>query len=320
MKDELEIINKPSDKLAEVSEQNRVSLFKGTFNGIMTLPIQVKTLFIDVKLPKYNKEGDSGFDLVAREDVFILPGENALISTGVVFDIPLGFEIQIRPRSGLNLKTKFRVLFGTIDSNYRGEIKVICENNNTYQFTIVPPIQSYDSSAEFVKNFTIGFKEDYAAKTLENNIEAVGRLLPTGTLIIRKGDRVAQGVIARVAKGQFTLADELSETNRGTDGFGASGIRVNMENSVMQQIEIINQKWMCFCRENGVTVALSESDSCNTIMTSVDEIRWTPRISIDKKWREITHIENMFMISTPFDNNIRMISPDGINWTTTTIG
>lgn len=82
--------------------------------------------------PQYAIYGDAGFDLKANieSDIIILPGEIKLISTGLFFEIPFGFEGQIRPRSGMAMKKGLTVLNspGTIDSSYRGECKVMLIN------------------------------------------------------------------------------------------------------------------------------------------------------------------------------------------------
>jgi len=84
-----------------------------------------------LELPKYAHMGDAGMDLIARMDVTIQPGETELVPTGLCVQLPSDeYELQVRPRSGLSLKTSLRVANapGTIDSNYRGEIKVIMDN------------------------------------------------------------------------------------------------------------------------------------------------------------------------------------------------
>lgn len=85
-------------------------------------------------IPVYNKVGDSGFDLRANiaTDMYIEPGERALIKTGLYTEMPVGFEMQIRPRSGWALKEGVTVVNapGTIDANYRGEIGVILLNTD----------------------------------------------------------------------------------------------------------------------------------------------------------------------------------------------
>jgi len=90
--------------------------------------------------PAYQKEGDSGFDLAAyiTEDITLKPLERQLIPTGLYYQIPLGFELQIRPRSGLALKNGITVLNtpGTVDAGYRGEIKVLLINLSNQDFTI----------------------------------------------------------------------------------------------------------------------------------------------------------------------------------------
>jgi len=92
----------------------------------------IKKLHKNIILPEYKTDGSSGMDLMANveETVKILPGEKKIISTGIMVAIPEQYEIQLRPRSGLAAKNGISVLntSGTIDSDYRGEIKVILIN------------------------------------------------------------------------------------------------------------------------------------------------------------------------------------------------
>lgn len=92
--------------------------------------VRVKKLREDAVIPEYKTEGAAGFDLVAAEDVTINAGETVTVPTGLAFEIPEGYELQIRPRSGLSLKTPLRIANspGTIDSDYRGEVKIIITN------------------------------------------------------------------------------------------------------------------------------------------------------------------------------------------------
>lgn len=93
----------------------------------MKLRVKIKRLK-DVELPKYARPGDSGFDLVAAEDTIIWPGETKIVQTGLAFEIPPGYELQVRPRSGMTRNTKLRVVLGTVDSGYRGEVGVLVDN------------------------------------------------------------------------------------------------------------------------------------------------------------------------------------------------
>jgi dUTP pyrophosphatase len=94
------------------------------------MDIRVKKVSETAVIPKYAYVGDSGFDLSANESVTICPGETKLIGTGLAFSIPENLEMQIRPRSGMSAKSKFRICNspGTVDSNFTGEIKIIGEN------------------------------------------------------------------------------------------------------------------------------------------------------------------------------------------------
>ena len=102
--------------------------------------ILIKRLSKDVTLPKYETKGSSGLDLAANTDkqIKILPGKSEIIPTGLAVAIPKNFEIQIRPRSGLAAKSQISVLNtpGTIDADYRGELKVILINLSDKVFVV----------------------------------------------------------------------------------------------------------------------------------------------------------------------------------------
>ena len=102
--------------------------------------VLIKKLDKKVKLPEYKTTGSSGLDLTAfiEKKIVIKPGENALVPTGISIAIPEDTEVQIRPRSGLAAKNNISVLNtpGTIDSDYRGEIKVILFNHGNKSFKI----------------------------------------------------------------------------------------------------------------------------------------------------------------------------------------
>ena len=102
--------------------------------------ILIKRLSKEISLPKYETAGSSGMDLAANiaGNINIDPGKTAIIPTGLALSIPKGFEVQIRPRSGLAAKKKISVLNtpGTIDSDYRGEIKVILINQGQETFKV----------------------------------------------------------------------------------------------------------------------------------------------------------------------------------------
>ena len=132
-------------------------------------------------LPSYQSKHAAGLDVVAgvpaAEPVELLPGARALIPTGFAFELPHGYEAQVRPRSGLALKHGVTLLNspGTIDSDYRGELMVIMINHGTEPF------------------------------------------------LVRRGDRVAQLVIAPVASVEIVAVEALGATVRGRGGFGSTG-------------------------------------------------------------------------------------------------
>ncbi len=163
-------------------------------------------------MPKFAKQGDSGFDMYTLEDTIIKAGETKLIKTGIAADLEEGYEIQVRPRSGVSLngmkgcykggsqynnsssigglsisvpglgtieecQPYLRVQFGTVDSQYRGDIGIITYNQENHD------------------------------------------------VLIPKGTRLAQCVVMEVPKVELVEVFELSDSERGDTGFGSSGTR-----------------------------------------------------------------------------------------------
>jgi len=104
------------------------------------IEVLIKRLSENIELPKYETSGSSGMDLAANIDgqVKIDPGKSSIIPTGISLSIPKNFEVQIRPRSGLAAKNQISILNtpGTIDADYRGEIKVILINLGNKPFVV----------------------------------------------------------------------------------------------------------------------------------------------------------------------------------------
>ena len=104
------------------------------------IKVLIKRLTKDIELPRYETSDSSGMDLAANieKPIKIKPGKTSVIPTGIALSIPKNFEIQIRPRSGLAAKNQISVLNtpGTIDADYRGEIKVILVNLSSKIFTV----------------------------------------------------------------------------------------------------------------------------------------------------------------------------------------
>jgi len=134
----------------------------------------------DLPLPSYETAGSSGMDVAAclDEPLTVLPGDIVLVPTGFAMAIPEGFEIQVRPRSGLAIKKGLTVVNapGTIDSDYRGEVKVGLIN--------------------------LGSEE----------------------ILLQRGDRIAQLVLAPVVQAELKVVDDLDQTERGAGGFGHTGV------------------------------------------------------------------------------------------------
>ncbi len=112
--------------------------------------IQIKKLREDAVLPRYMTELAAGMDICALvdEEMLLKPGERCLVPTGLAFSIPAGFEIQVRPRSGLAIKHGIALVNspGTIDADYRGEVRIIMINHGDDEFVI----QSGDRIAQLV--------------------------------------------------------------------------------------------------------------------------------------------------------------------------
>jgi dUTP pyrophosphatase len=143
------------------------------------VPVMVRRLphFEGLSLPAYATDGAAGMDVLAAEDVTLAPGARHAVATGLALAIPHGFEIQVRPRSGLALRHGISVpnAPGTIDADYRGELKVILINHGDAAFEVL------------------------------------------------RGDRIAQLVLAPVARASWLKVDELDQTARGEGGFGSTG-------------------------------------------------------------------------------------------------
>ena len=141
------------------------------------MKLKIKKLNKNAVIPAYQTKEAAGLDLHSIEDVILKPGERKLIGTGLAFEIEYGYEVQIRPRSGLAYKHGITVLNtpGTIDSDYRGEIKVLLIN--------------------------------HGGETFE----------------VKKGERIAQAVIAPVIQAEIAEVEELKDTDRGAGGFGSTG-------------------------------------------------------------------------------------------------
>ena len=141
--------------------------------------ILVKKFDKNIKLPAYKTSGSSGMDLVAyiKKKIIINPGKTAMVSTGIAVAIPKNYEIQIRPRSGLAAKNSISVLNtpGTIDSDYRGEIKIILINLSQKSFIV----KSGDRIAQMILCPVVKGKLK-EVKNLPNTVRGSGGFGSTG--------------------------------------------------------------------------------------------------------------------------------------------
>ena len=175
---------------------NAVSAAEGIAKRHIIIPIEYCRE--DAKMPTYAHLTDAGMDIYLTEDVTIHPGETVLIPTGIKVAIPLGYELQVRPKSGRSLKSKLRIANtpGTIDAGYRDEIGIICDN-------IDPVIRSADMDDE-------------------------GRLtniLWGSDIMLSKGEKIAQLVLSEVPKAVFYEVESVAaiENDGRKGGFGSTG-------------------------------------------------------------------------------------------------
>lgn len=206
----------PYDRIPVVFDSCRARLDCDINEGGNEMNVNIKRLSPDAQIPAYAHATDAGFDLVAAEDVIIEPGDTACVPTGLAFEIPEGYEMQIRPRSGITLKTPLRVQLGTVDAGYRGEVGVIVDN------IAQKKVLGLDLNQQAIEYSEIEAPEVISG-SLKNEWDYFG-YYPNDTYIIRKGDRIAQAVIKPVEQVVFTEVDTLGDSDRGAGGFGSSGV------------------------------------------------------------------------------------------------
>lgn len=173
--------------------------FKGApVTSIQPKQVGFKRLTEDAVLPTKAHASDSGYDLVASEDIIVEPGATVTVKTGIAVELPAGYEATVRPRSGVTAKTALRVQLGTIDNGYAGEIGVIVDNVS---------------------------RDDWsnASRRIDNTYDERTRDKSRG-YIVCKGDRIAQLVITRLPEVTAVEITELGESDRGGNGFGSSGV------------------------------------------------------------------------------------------------
>lgn len=175
---------------------NAVSEAEGIAKRQVLIPIEYCRP--DAKMPTYAHLTDAGMDIYLTEDITIHPGETVLIPTGIKVALPLGYELQVRPKSGRSLKSKLRIANtpGTIDAGYRDEIGIIADN-------IDPVIRSADMD--------------------ENG--RLYNILWGSDITLGKGEKIAQLVLNEVPKAVFYEVENVSniENDGRQGGFGSTG-------------------------------------------------------------------------------------------------
>jgi dUTP pyrophosphatase len=177
---------------------NALSEAEGVTKRKMLIPIEY--CHKDAKMPTYAHLTDAGMDIYLTEDVVIHPGETVLIPTGIKVAIPLGYELQVRPKSGRSLKSKLRIANtpGTIDAGYRDEIGIICDN--------IDPVIRHADMDETGRLYNILWGSD---------------------IMLSKGEKIAQLVLSEVPKAVFYEVDSVAaiENDGRKGGFGSTGDR-----------------------------------------------------------------------------------------------
>lgn len=172
------------------------------------VPVAIELCHPDAKIPQYAHIRDSGMDVYALDDITVHPGETVLVPTGIKVALPVGFELQVRPKSGRALKTKLRVANtpGTIDQAYRDEIKVIIEN-------VEPPIRDITTNTIMKEN---GFIDHMEITSIEYGKD----------FTIGKGEKFCQLVLCEVPKVAFYRVDNVQEIGDNRNGgFGSTGLK-----------------------------------------------------------------------------------------------
>ena len=190
--------------------------------------------------PFYASPASAGFDLKAAADVLIPPGATVLVPTGLKVVIAKGYELEIRPRSGLSLRSRLRLPNspGTIDSDYRDEVKILAYNS--FSQAEIPALMAAQSDLlqrfgkitqclSLLEYLSLRGQSEVAQSLPERltelpiYLDEAGELW--GSLRIKRGERIAQALLKQVAQAEFKISDDISAfgEDRG-GGFGHSGV------------------------------------------------------------------------------------------------
>lgn len=160
---------------------------------------------------------DACFDLFANEDVVLKYGETKVVPTGIAIELPDGYYADVRPRSGLTSKSALRVHLGTIDSNYRGDIGIICENASHEENELVVA-----SGVAWTISATVNGKEHEMTSRLEKEWD---KLTENSEITIKRGDKIAQILVQKLPEIELVEVNQLSDSERGINGFGSTGTK-----------------------------------------------------------------------------------------------
>lgn len=244
------------------------------------MKIKVKKLNERAVIPTYAKEGDAGFDLVTVEEVVIPAYGTVAIKTGLAVELPMGYELQVRPRSGISLKglktylpcsdcngiAYPRVQLGTVDAGFRGEIGIITHNPHNE------------------------------------------------SIVIPAGTRLAQAVINAVETAIIEEVEELTESARGTAGFGSTGV-ATVNSFIQEQMNIYTKKnadygnafYKSLNKYTNIAYCVRAEDKINRLLNLANKEGQVKDESIEDTLRDLFNYTAMYLAYEKANDRLKAI-------------
>ena len=244
------------------------------------MKIKIKKLNERAVIPAYAKEGDAGFDLVTVEEVVIPAYGTVAIKTGLAVELPMGYELQVRPRSGISLKglktylpcsdcngiAYPRVQLGTVDSGFRGEIGIITHNPHNE------------------------------------------------SIVIPAGTRLAQAVINAVETAIIEEVEELTESARGTAGFGSTGV-ATVNSFIQEQMNIYTKKiadygnafYKSLNKYTNIAYCVRAEDKINRLLNLANKEGQVKDESIEDTLRDLFNYTAMYLAYEKANDRLKAI-------------
>lgn len=242
--------------------------------------IKIKKLNESAVIPTYAKEGDAGFDLVTVEEVVIPAYGTVAIKTGLAVELPMGYELQVRPRSGISLKglktylpcsdcngiAYPRVQLGTVDAGFRGEIGIITHNPHNE------------------------------------------------SIVIPAGTRLAQAVINAVETATIREVEELTESARGTAGFGSTGV-ATVNSFIQEQMNIYTKKnadygnafYKSLNKYTNIAYCVRAEDKINRLLNLANKEGQVKDESIEDTLRDLFNYTAMYLAYEKANDRLKAI-------------